>query len=176
VNLTAQAFESDELPATLEAAMTQAGGRVAPCNLKLEITESDAMHRAAVAISRIESLQKDGFEVFIDDFGTGHSSLAYLRNLPAQTIKIDKSFVDALAEKGNDEPFVKYIVELLKLKGKSVIAEGVTSVDQVERLKAMGCDSFQGFYFAEPLPPTAFEAFLERSLTVSAADARMNRS
>lgn len=163
VNMTAQDFESDDLLRVLETALAQTEGRVSPSHLKLEITETDAMRRPDRAIPRIELLQRRGFEVFVDDFGTGHSSLAYLRTLPANAIKIDKDFVDALADEGRDEPFVRYIVELIKIKGKKVIAEGVSRPEQVERLKAMGCDSFQGYYFAEPLPVAAFETFLERS-------------
>lgn len=167
VNLTAQAFESEELPKTLETAINQAKAGILPSRLRLEITETDAMLRADAAAARIRDFQQCGYEVYIDDFGTGHSSLAYLRNLPANTVKIDKSFVDSIAAEGNDEPFVKYIVELLKIKGKRVIAEGVSTIEQVERLRAMGCDSFQGFYFAEPLPYSAFESFLERNYALS---------
>ncbi|HUX19797.1 MAG TPA: EAL domain-containing protein, partial [Spirochaetia bacterium] len=94
---------------------------------------------------------------------TGHSSLAYLKSLPVNTVKIDRSFVDTLSEDDTEEPFVKYIIELLKIKRKHIIAEGISRVEQVEMLAEMGCDSYQGFYFAEPLPFGAFESFLERS-------------
>lgn len=162
VNMTAKDFESADLLEILRAALGQTNGQVSPNCLKLEITETDAMRRHEAAVSRMNALQEQGFEVYIDDFGTGHSSLAYLRSLPASTIKIDKSFIDTLAADAAEAPFVKYIIDLLKIRGKRVVAEGVTTAEQVERLREMGCDSFQGFYFAEPLPFSAFERFLER--------------
>ncbi len=163
VNLTAKDFESNDLDNILASALAQLKGRVTPDNLKLEITESDAMYRADKAIARMHSLKEQGFDVFIDDFGTGHSSLAYLHNLPVSTVKIDKIFVDSLSGMSEDGPFVRYIIELLALKSKRIIAEGVESNEQAETLRGMGCHSFQGYFFARPMPAPEFEHFLATS-------------
>lgn len=162
VNLTASDFESEELTELLEAALCQSDGQGEPQHIKLEITESDAMQDVDRVASRIALLQEKGFDVYIDDFGTGQSSLAQLRELPATTVKIDKSFVWASKGDSTDDAFIRYIVELLKIKGKRVIAEGVQTIEQLELLREVGCDSFQGFYFAAPLPIEAFESFLAR--------------
>ncbi len=162
VNLTARDFENDSFLQTVRSALTQGGLRVDPSRLKLEITETDSMRNVDIAIHRMQMIQDMGIDVFVDDFGTGQSSLTYLRTLPAPTVKIDRSFIESLLTHPEDISFLEYIVHLLKLRGKKVIAEGVTTQEQVDVLKTIGCDSLQGFYFTEPLPVDAFESFLER--------------
>jgi EAL domain-containing protein (putative c-di-GMP-specific phosphodiesterase class I) len=103
-----------------------------------------------------------GVRISIDDFGVGYSSLAYLKRLPADTLKIDKSFVAGLGEDAEDTAIVQMIIDLAHTLGMEVIAEGVESEEQAERLKEMGCDLGQGFYFAEPLPSEAVSEFLAR--------------
>ncbi len=101
-----------------------------------------------------------GVEVYVDDFGTGQSSLSYLKNLPVSTLKIDRSFVDALIDHPEDLSFIENIVTLVKSRGKRVIAEGVTTEGQAELLRQVGCDALQGFHYSEPLPAAEFEHFL----------------
>jgi len=172
VNLTAQDFESDGLLDLVQSALIQNGTHIVPSRLKLEITESDSMRRADMAIMRMQMIQKLGVDIFVDDFGTGNSSLAYLKTLPAPTVKIDKSFIDALVERPEDASFLEYIVHLVKLRGKRIIAEGVTTIEQIDILRNMGCDSLQGFFYAQPLPTDAFESFVERHFASVASGRR----
>jgi diguanylate cyclase (GGDEF)-like protein/PAS domain S-box-containing protein len=159
VNLTASDFESDELPQVLAAALRQSGD-VDPSLIKLEITESDCMIRPEVAMSRIRTINKLGFEVYVDDFGTGQSSLSYLKNLPVGTFKVDRSFIDAMIDHPEDIQFVNQIVRLVKSRGKRVIAEGVSTQEQASALVAIGCDALQGFLYAQPMPSAEFETYL----------------
>ncbi|HUX13715.1 MAG TPA: EAL domain-containing protein [Spirochaetia bacterium] len=159
VNLTAQDFEDRNLLDILHAAI---GGPnpIAPNRLKFEITESECMQNADMAIPRIHQIQDLGVEVFIDDFGTGQSSLSYLKDLPATTVKIDQSFVHALIDHPEDISFLDHVVHLVKLRGKRVIAEGITTLQQREILRTIGCDALQGFLFAEPMSADAFVRFV----------------
>jgi EAL domain-containing protein (putative c-di-GMP-specific phosphodiesterase class I) len=107
-------------------------------------------------------LKAVGVEISIDDFGTIYSSLSYLKRLPADTIKIDKSFVKGLDENVEDTAIVQMIIELAHTLGMEVIAEGVEREEQAQRLKEMGCDFAQGYHFAQPLPAEAVPQFLAR--------------
>jgi predicted signal transduction protein with EAL and GGDEF domain len=124
-------------------------------SLSLDITESafiDDLEGNALALKQIANL---GVRISIDDFGTGYSSLSYLRRLPADTLKIDKSFINALGETPQDTSIVRMVVEIAHTLGMEVIAEGVESEGQVALLEEMGCDMAQGFHFARPLLPDA---------------------
>jgi EAL domain-containing protein (putative c-di-GMP-specific phosphodiesterase class I) len=113
------------------------------------------------AIGVLGALRKLGVNVDVDDFGTGYSSLTYLQRLPIDTLKIDKSFIDRLAE--GDDSIVSAVVALGQSLGVDVLAEGVESADQAERLVTLGCDYAQGYYFARPLASVdAFLSLIER--------------
>ena len=99
-------------------------------------------------------------KISIDDFGMGYSSLSYLKRLPADVIKVDKSFVKGLGAGTEDTAIVRMIIELAHTLRREVIAEGVESEEQAELLREMGCDMAQGFHFAKPLPPEAVAEFL----------------
>lgn len=117
-------------------------------HIELEITETDIMTENKV----LDKLLERGFRISIDDFGTGYSSLAYLKYLPADTIKIDRGFIGNITENGSDREIVKAVIKMGHALGKSVLAEGVETEEALELLKEMGCDSVQGYYISRPVP------------------------
>ena len=154
VNLTAREFQHAALVDEIAAALQQA--ELAPAWLHLEITEGVAMHDADTTVATLTALRALGVQTAIDDFGTGYSSLAYLKRLPVTALKIDKSFVDALASDTVDAAIVEAIIVLAHTLGLLVIAEGVETAQQADRLRALGCDLAQGYHFARPLPAAEF--------------------
>ncbi len=162
INLTAGMFEEPGLIEILETALSQAGG-VAKDRLKLEITESDGMSNAEVTLKRMMELRSRGFSIYIDDFGTGESSLRYLKDLPASVLKIDKAFVDGIEHDEEDRNFLGHIIDLIKDRQRYVIVEGVESAGQAIILASLEADALQGYYFSKPVPPEKFEALLKRN-------------
>jgi EAL domain-containing protein (putative c-di-GMP-specific phosphodiesterase class I) len=112
------------------------------------------------AIEKIHRLARIGVDVYVDDFGSGYSSLAYLKRLPAKVIKIDKCFVDTIAENEEDRAFVAGMIGMICSKNKVVLVEGVATGKQAELLRSMGVERMQGYYYSEPLPSAQFEALL----------------
>ncbi len=161
VNLTAREFESPELIEVIRKALDQAGLRDG-ISLKVEITESECMANPVQAIERIKAIRDLGVEVFIDDFGTGQSSLGYLKDLPVDAFKIDRTFAQGLLDDPADLHFLQTIIDLVKSRRRKVIVEGVSSPQQVAVLRTMDCDAFQGFYYSQPLSAAAFLSCLER--------------
>jgi EAL domain-containing protein (putative c-di-GMP-specific phosphodiesterase class I) len=100
----------------------------------------------------LQDLRDDGVRIGIDDFGTGHSSLGYLKQLPVDTLKIDRSFIRQLDTNGSDEAIVAAILALARSLGLEVVAEGVETPGQLQILAHHGCEVAQGFYFSRPLP------------------------
>jgi diguanylate cyclase (GGDEF)-like protein len=123
-----------------------------PEALKLELTESALLPDAPGSAEALDGLGELGVGLQIDDFGTGYSSLAYLRRLPVQALKIDRSFVSGLGDDGADRPIVRAMIELAHQLGLGVIAEGVETESELETLRQMGCDRFQGFLLGRPAP------------------------
>ena len=111
-------------------------------------------------INRMEDLRKIGLEVFIDDFGTGHSSLSYLKELPATTLKIDKSFIQHVDNQEEERQFIRSLVEIIKVRRKMVIVEGVSSPAQAGLTRSLPCDMMQGYLFSPPVPAPEFEKLL----------------
>lgn len=125
-------------------------------NLELEITESLLMDNVQENIRILENINRQGIRFAMDDFGTGYSSLSYLRQFPISKLKIDRSFVNDITDDSDDEAIIRAIIAMgqtLKLK---VIAEGVENHQQLVLLQAMGCDSYQGYYFSKPLAADDF--------------------
>lgn len=134
-----------------------------PSTLTLEITESVAMQNTEETIARLEALKELGVRIAIDDFGTGYSSLSYLQRFPIDILKIDRAFVQGIAENADDQALAQTIIQLARTLRLSTVAEGVETVEQLERLRALGCDHAQGFYFARPIPSEQISALLSRS-------------
>lgn len=133
---------------------------ISPSQLEIEITESvmvESVERAKAVIEEVKGL---GIQVAIDDFGTGYSSLSYLHNFPANLLKIDKSFIDAMSEGKSSQKYVESIISIGHVLGLEVISEGVESEEQLEILKRIGCDLIQGYIWGRPLPPDEAEKLL----------------
>ena len=165
LNLCAREFSNDELVQIVKNALVQAGNLDAR-HLKLEITESEGIRNPEKFINRIEMLHKMGIEIYIDDFGTGQSSLEYLKNIPADVLKVDKIFIDNIHTTESDREFLNAMVSLVKTRGKKIITEGVSNKEQVDIIRSLGCERMQGFYFSEPLPASAFELLLKEGKTL----------
>jgi EAL domain-containing protein (putative c-di-GMP-specific phosphodiesterase class I) len=160
VNLSARQLYRPDLARTIEAVLQETGLK-ANC-LSLDITETVYIKALEGHTAALNDLKWLGVRLSIDDFGVGYSSLAYLKRLPADALKIDKSFIRALSEDVEDTVIIQMIVNLAHTFGMEVVAEGVESAYQAEQLKEMDCDLAQGYYFTEPLPPQAASKFLGR--------------
>jgi diguanylate cyclase (GGDEF)-like protein len=140
--------------------------------INLELTETALLEDLTVARPVLCDLANLGVGIHIDDFGTGYSSLSYLAELPAQTLKIDRTFVKRLSESPNNERVVQAIVALGKAMCLEVIAEGVETEQQLELVARLGCDLAQGFLIAKPMPEAEFLAWCEAHSAVSAVKLR----
>jgi len=133
--------------------------------LVLEITETALMRDVAGVVPRLEALKALGVRIAIDDFGTGYSSLAYVQQFPVDTLKIDRSFVAAMADSEESTALIRSLVHLGKSLGLRTLAEGIERPDQYAQLRDEACDSGQGFLVARPLEAQQLEAFLEREVS-----------
>ena len=164
VNVSARQFYQDDFVAHVLAEISRTGAN--PKQLELELTESVLVSHVDTTIEKMLALKAWGIRFSLDDFGTGFSSLSYLKRLPLDQLKIDQSFVRDLLVDRNDMSIAATIVALTRSLDLGVIAEGVENAEQREVLHALGCHCFQGFLFSRPLPITAFEAYLEQAALV----------
>jgi diguanylate cyclase (GGDEF)-like protein len=137
--------------------------RANPRNLKLELTESMFVDDLEDVVAKMTELKSHGLRFSLDDFGMGYSSLAYLRRLPLDQLKIDQEFVRDILVDSSSSAIAQSIISLSKAMGLSVIAEGVETEGQRDFLAGLGCHSFQGFLFSGPVPWEEFESLLPRS-------------
>jgi EAL domain-containing protein (putative c-di-GMP-specific phosphodiesterase class I) len=137
------------------------GSRLPAHNVTIEVTETAAMHSPERAIAALESWRKLGVSISIDDYGTGQSSLAYLQKLPANELKIDKSFVQTLEQDKRNAIMVRSTVALAHELGMKVVAEGVEDAACLQLLADMGCDTAQGFFVGRPVPAQELTQLLE---------------
>lgn len=141
--------------------------QVNPRHFELEVTESFAIEKFEKVIDVFAELRSLGFQISIDDFGAGYSSLKYLSRLPVQCLKIDKTLVDHLGEHVRSQVIVSTLIEMSHRLGISVVAEGVEQPEQLHKLQMYGCDQIQGYLFSEPVPADrvidllALDAFAE---------------
>jgi len=149
INVSPVQFGNERLVDDLAVAITSA--RIDPQQVTVEVTESSVIRDARQSTETLHRLRSLGVSVSIDDFGTGYSSLAYLKHLPLDTIKIDRTFVAGLDGEA-DRSIVEAVIALAHGLRISVVAEGIETEAQFEILRAMGCDTGQGYLFARPLP------------------------
>jgi EAL domain-containing protein (putative c-di-GMP-specific phosphodiesterase class I) len=158
VNLSARQLSRPELAETVKRVLGETG--MEGGYLSLDVTETVYVSTLEQNTAVLDHLKAMGVEISIDDFGTIYSSLSYLKRLPADALKIDKSFVKGLGGEVEDTAIVQMIIGLAHTLGMEVIAEGVESEEQARLLKEMGCDLAQGYHFAQPLPPEEIPALL----------------
>jgi EAL domain-containing protein (putative c-di-GMP-specific phosphodiesterase class I) len=150
VNISARQLLHPDFVRVVEGAIASAG--LDPSLLILEVTESALVEHHVQAIPVLHDLARRGVRVGIDDFGTGQSSLGYLKSLPVDTLKIDQSIVEGLGKDPEDAAVVAAVVSLGHALGLTVTAEGIETTLQLQELRALGCDLGQGYYFARPQP------------------------
>ncbi len=158
VNLSGRQFQSEDMVALVGAVLEQTG---LPARfLELELTESIVMEQAEQAIATLDALKALGVRLAIDDFGTGYSSLAYLKRFPIDKLKIDRSFVQGLADDADDREIAATIIAMARSLSLDVLAEGVESEQQLAILRQLDCDQYQGYLFAQPMPADELERLL----------------
>ena len=158
VNLSVTQLQSVDLVQRVRATLAETG--LPPEQLELEITESTAMQSPEVSLRVLSELKKLGIRISLDDFGTGHSSLAYLKRLPIDTLKIDQSFVRDIDADPNSAAIVTAIIAMAHSLRLKVIAEGVEQEEQAMFLRRYGCDLMQGYLFTRPVPADEFGTLL----------------
>ncbi|MGI8910170.1 MAG: sensor domain-containing protein [Rubrobacteraceae bacterium] len=158
VNLSARQFRQPDLIEQISGVLDRTGFDAN--RLKLEVTESTAMEEVEMALVTLRNLRDLGIRLSIDDFGTGYSSLSYLRRFPVDDLKIDRSFVGRLDDDAESAAIVSTTVSLARILNLTVTAEGVETVDQLARLRGLGCDFAQGFHLARPLTAEAASSFI----------------
>ncbi len=159
VNLSPIQFKNLNLVKVILGALAASG--LPAARLELEITESVLLEADPKTLAVLHELHALGIRIVMDDFGTGFSSLNYLRSFPFDKIKIDKSFVDDVSKGGDSIAIVRAIIDLARALKIEVVAEGVETADQRDHLVAEGCTEMQGFYFSRPAPIESFEQVLQ---------------
>ncbi len=160
VNIHARHLEQPDLARSVSQALEATG--LESSTLELELTETGVMRDIKRSLDSLQGLKQLGVRLALDDFGTGYSSLAYLTQLPIDTLKIDRSFVDKLGESGQSRAVVRSITALAQALGLSTVAEGVETREQLDSLRALGCDEVQGYFYARPMPPRELSGWWHR--------------
>lgn len=159
VNLSARQFYEEDLLQSITQTINETG--LDPCFLELELTEGVVIKNIDEAVSILSNLKSIGVRISIDDFGTGFSSLSYLKHFPVDVLKIDRSFVMNIGADKKDEEIIKAIISLAHSLDFKVVAEGVETKEQLDFLNEYKSDFIQGFYFSPPVPADDFIELLE---------------
>ncbi|WP_313140380.1 EAL domain-containing protein [Stenotrophomonas sp.] len=168
VNISPVQVLDDAFVPSVAAVIAQA--EIDPALIELELTESALSHDAGMVIEKMKALETLGLTWALDDFGTGYSSLATLRTLPVRKLKIDRQFVVEAVSQENAQRLLGKILEISQVMGMSALAEGVETAAQWELLVGLGCDHFQGYLFAPPMPKDALEQWLDARVESSLLD------
>ncbi len=158
INVSARQLTDPTLPAALEAAIQASG--IEPVTIELEMTETALLEESEAPEHCLSALKALGVRLILDDFGTGFSSLGYLRRFPLDGIKLDRSFVEDLAEPSADSAIVRAVVEMAGALGLEVVAEGVENAEQLEAVTKLGCHHAQGFHFSPPVAASEVSTLL----------------
>jgi len=159
VNLSGKHFAQKDLVEQVGKILNETG--INPACLKLELTESAMMENAERVILMLKELRALGIKLSIDDFGTGYSSLSYLHRFPIDTLKVDRSFVNAMEDGSENGEIVRTVITLAKTLRLDVIAEGIETIHQLHQLRILGCEYGQGYLFSRPVPLEEAERLLE---------------
>ena len=165
INISATQVQAGDLVGLLQGLLTETGASARA--LEIEITESVLLSDDPATYETLKAVRKMGFTLAIDDFGTGYSSLGYLKRFPIDKIKIDRSFVTHLGMQPESDAIVRAIVEMAEALDLKVLAEGVETRAQVDRLAIVGCGDIQGFYFSRPVEAEAIDRMLARDAKVA---------
>ena len=155
VNLSPKQFQSEDLVSLIRDTITKY--QLEPQYLALEVTESMTMENLSRSLHILSLLRDLGVSISIDDFGTGHSSLSYLKDFPINKIKIDKSFIDELTLNNKSDQITSAIIAMCQELNLDVIAEGVETGKQLDFLRSKGCNNVQGYYYSKPLNSSSLE-------------------
>jgi diguanylate cyclase (GGDEF)-like protein len=158
VNLSGRQVGDPQLLPTVSAAVEESG--IDPATLSLELTESVLFAESGVSERTLSSLRALGVRLVLDDFGSGFSSLGYLKRFPLDGIKLDRSFIEHVADGLADAQIVRAVVQMARALGLEIVAEGVETADQLSAVRNLGCHQAQGFYFMPPLPADEMPALL----------------
>jgi EAL domain-containing protein (putative c-di-GMP-specific phosphodiesterase class I) len=150
VNLSARQCTHPDLVATFGEILART--RADPAAVSLEITETALMEDIELSTATLSALKELGLRLALDDFGTGYSSLRALQHFPVDVVKIDRSFIEPIERDPQEAAIVAAVISLSHALGLRTVAEGIETIAQVDRLRALGCDLAQGFYFAKPGP------------------------
>lgn len=159
VNVSGANLQEDDFASRLLEGMDEA--MLPGSAIELELTESALVGKGATAARQLAAISAAGVEIAIDDFGTGYSSLAYLQSIPAQVVKIDRSFVARIDHEWRSMRLVKSMINMAQELGYRVVAEGVETVESLETLRNLGCNEVQGYLLSRPLSARAFENWLD---------------
>jgi diguanylate cyclase (GGDEF)-like protein len=173
VNLSARDLQDEYLPYFVLQILKEQ--KIEARQLTLEITENSVMQNVNHAVNVLECLRDIGVRISIDDFGTGHSSLAQLRNIPLHELKIDRSFVNNILEEKQNEAIVRSTIDLAHNMGLEVCAEGVENEETLRYLAGLGCEQAQGYYLSKPVPSDYLIDWLEKYKPVSYRERRSEK-
>ncbi len=165
VNIACQQLQEPNFIDTLDRALAETG--LKGCCLRLEITESALIEPEGNVQKTLQQIRDRNIKLSIDDFGTGYSCLSYLRRFPIDNLKIDRSFIEQMNFDSENFEIVRLIITLAKTLGMDTISEGVETLQQLNQLKALGCEFGQGYLFSPPLAPTAIESILTKYSSVT---------
>ena len=157
INLAASDFSRPDFAEELEQKLRNVS--LDPALLGLECLETEKILESPAALNGLDMLKKRGFKISLDDFGSGYSNINYLRQIPMDTIKLDRSIVSKVAHDKASRIVVRNVIILLKQLDYTVLAEGVEEASTVDILRTLGCDEVQGYFFAKPMTPDVFETW-----------------